>query len=59
MRVYYGQGANRFGHRFKLLSARQRLARVVRAVLADRDWQALPRGQADMGILRSTLEGAA
>ena len=58
MRVYYGQGKNRFSHWAKLLSARRRLARTVRAVLVGRGWRALPRGQADMNILRSALEGA-
>ena len=58
MRVYYGQGGstgNRFGQKFKLLSARQRLAQVVRAVIGKRDWRTLPRGQADLGLLRSLL----
>ena len=58
MRVYYGQGGstrNRFGQKFKLLSARQRLARVVRAVIGKRDWHELPRGQADLALLRSQL----
>jgi hypothetical protein len=58
MRVYYGQGGStgtRFGQKFKLLSARQRLARIVRAVIGARDWRMLPRGQADLALLRSRL----
>ena len=58
MRVYYGQGGalgNRFGHRFKLLSARQRLVHTVRAVLVGRDWRRLPRGQADLKLLKSRI----
>ena len=54
MRVYYGQGGSchtRFSQRAQLLSVRQRLVRTVRAVLAGRDWRALPRGQADLAIL--------
>ena len=62
MRVYYGAGGTggtRFGQKFKLISARQRLARVVRAVLKDRDWRFLPRGQADLALLRTRLDGGA
>ena len=58
MRVYYGQGGStgtRFGQKFKLLSARQRLARIIRAVIGTRDWRHLPRGQADLKLLRSQL----
>jgi hypothetical protein len=60
MRVYYGQGGsthNRFGQRFKLLSARQRLVRTVRAILGTRDWRFLPRGQADLALLKSVPAG--
>ena len=56
MRVYYGQGgalSNRVGQRFKLLRVRQRLVHVLRAVLASRDWRALPRGQSDLALLRT------
>ena len=59
MRVYYGAGGTggtRFGQKFKLISARQRLARVVRAVFRGRDWRSLPRGQADLAVLRSVLD---
>ena len=62
MRVYYeagGTGGTRFGQKFKLISARQRLTRFVRALLQDRDWQSLPRGQADLSLLRSRLDGDA
>jgi hypothetical protein len=62
MRVYYGAGGaggTRFGQKFKLISARQRLTRFVRAPLQDRDWQSLPRGQADLSLLRSRLDGDA
>lgn len=56
MRVYYGAGgalANRVGHRFKLLRARQRLVHVVQAILRGKNWRALPRGQLDLELLRS------
>jgi len=57
MRVYYGHGGalgNRVGQRFKLLRVRQRLVHIVRAVLGDRDWRSLPRGQRDLELLRSS-----
>ena len=57
MRIYYGQGGalgNRVGQRFKLVRVRQRLVHVVRAALRGREWRSLPRGQKDLGILRST-----
>ena len=55
MRIYEQGGAlgNRVGQRFKLLRVRRHLVHVVRAVLGDRDWKSLPRGQEDLELLRS------
>ena len=62
MRVYYGAAgaaANRFSERDIQLSVRQRLVHTVRHVLRGRDWRALPRGQADLRLLRSAPVQAA
>jgi hypothetical protein len=55
MRVYYGQAGalqNRSSERFIQLDVRQRLVHTVRHMLAGRDWRELPRGIADLDILR-------
>ena len=57
MRIYYGVGgasSSRFSERKIQLSVRRRLVHTIRALLAGRDWRALPRGQGDLALLRST-----
>ena len=56
MRNYYGAngaGANRFSERFTQLRVRQRLVHSVRIIMAryGKEWHALPRAQADLGLL--------
>ena len=58
MRVYYGAGgasSNRFSERDVQLRVRQRLVHTVRHIIEHHPggWRALPRGQADLSLLRS------
>ena len=61
MTVYYGAGgatSSRFSEREIQLDVRQRLVHTIRAlVTAAGGWRALPRGQADLAILRSLRQG--
>ena len=70
MRNYYGQpgdGSTRVSERFNQLRVRQRLTRIIRAILRARfptgttgvDWRRMPRGQADLRLLASTSSSAA
>lgn len=55
MRIYYGAAgalANRTSERFIQLDVRQRLIHTVRHAMQGKDWQSMPRGIADLDVLR-------